>query len=51
METKGTTMSKQDAIKNLRDPEADHTEARKILTTKHGFSMALCYKIEDGKLS
>jgi len=47
METKGTTMSKEDALKNLRDPNADHTEARRVLITQHGFSKALCYRIED----
>lgn len=47
METKVTTMSKEEAIANLRDKDADHTEARKVLE-KHGFSKTLIYKIEDG---
>jgi|TARA_Y100000034_G_scaffold116061_1_gene153911 hypothetical protein len=47
METKGTTMSKQEAIANLKDADADHTEARKVLK-KAGFSTQLIHRIEDG---
>jgi len=42
-----TTMSKEQAIANLKDKNADHEEARKVLK-KAGFSTALIHKIEDG---
>lgn len=48
METKGNTMSKKEAIDNLRDKDADHTEARKVLE-ELGFSKTLIYRIEDEK--
>jgi hypothetical protein len=47
MEMKGkTAMSKEQAIANLKDKNADHEEARKVLRDA-GFSVTLIHKIED----
>jgi len=42
-----TTMTKEKAIANLKDKDADHTEARKFLRGI-GFSIGLIIRIEEG---